>query len=131
MYRKRIRNCSACLGPMTSQPLSGADRAEVDVCTGCGSAFFEYFDGEPAALARALRDAPLLTQDAVGSLVKTGCPDCATNYELMRYLDDGPYLFRCHGCMAVFATAEQLMSLARFSETEQPGNWLSELLKPG
>jgi len=113
---------------MSAQTLDAGDAAEVEICRACGSAFFEYFDGEPAELARALQQADRPSGDAAGTQVKSGCPDCGDVYDLMRYLDDGPYLFRCGSCMAVFATADQLRELAAFTQIKPSGSWLSSLL---
>ena len=37
----------------------------------------------------------------------------------MPYLDSGPTVARCPGCMALFATRDELAQLAIFAETER------------
>jgi len=105
-------------------PVGPGLATEAQVCDGCGGAWFAFFDGEPGALARALRGElrPLVpSPEDPGSsgtyevLSASGiCPDCGMDMTPHRYLDSGPYLARCGGCLSVFASRGQLEALADF-----------------
>ncbi len=124
MYRQRLRPCPACRSPMAELPVptGGQEPTTVDVCESCGGMYLDYFDGEPSAIARAL----------IGELKETGlqrppleepprCPGCSRDMNLLEYLeDDGPPLYRCSGCLAVFATPEQRRAIAEFVATADP-----------
>jgi hypothetical protein len=93
----------------------------VEICRPCGGAFLEYDDGEPGALARALAqsdEGPKATARLLGGAPV--CPDCDLAMVLRSYLDRGPDLFRCGGCLAAFATRRQLEELAAWRPTEEP-----------
>jgi len=92
---------------------------ELDVCDACGCVYFEYFDGEPGALARSLR--PLLKPRATPAIDRlSGCPECGGELALRSYLDDGPQLYRCTACLGVFATPGMLGALAVYREAPAP-----------
>jgi hypothetical protein len=114
---------------------AGSDsRAEIDRCTACGGMFLEFFDGEPGAIARGL--------ESRGDVVRAGtrpsegdglmCPDCEQPMVLRAYLDQGPELPRCEGCLALFLTPETREQMARLElapaeEHREPG-WLEQLI---
>ena len=104
----------------------------VDLCEACRCVFIEYFDGDAANVARALRDEPLLQGDALGDLSRPAsepvgdhrdppyCPECDIPLQLMLYMQQGPAVYRCNQCMATLATAQQIAALARYEELEMP-----------
>lgn len=111
---------------MEIRPLTvDTETVELDVCTRCGGVFFDYFDGEPGALARRLEV----------SFVRRGipdnpvhCTDCEEPMTLTEWLDNGPSLFRCTSCMAIFATPEMIAQLAVFTvEPEPEPSWFARL----
>jgi hypothetical protein len=123
VYRGRKRGCPACRGPMEEIPLATAknEGVTVEICRPCGGAFLEYDDGEPGAIARALAKSeagPKATPRLLGGAPV--CPDCDLPLVLRHYLDRGPELFRCGGCLAAFATRMQLDELAAWRPTEEP-----------
>lgn len=48
------------------------------------------------------------------------CPACGVAMARLRYLDEGPRVWRCNTCMALFATQEQLEKLAAFRPKHEP-----------
>lgn len=134
MYRARLFSCGLCGNPMKPVTLAGEgvnggnhDQVVVDLCESCPCVFIEYFDGEPATIARALRQEPLMQASALGKIpvsnqpdnAEPKCPECNIPLQLMLYLDDGPPVHRCDQCMAILATAEQIAALAQFEQTEK------------
>jgi len=104
-------------------------RGSVDVCDQCGGVFLEFFDGEPGALAREVtqhlrrRVSPL----RVGG-DPYACPDCRRHMDVHPYLDVGPNLARCSGCMSMFATPEQVDALSSFHLIQDDApSWLARL----
>ena len=80
----------------------------VDVCE-CG-VFADYFDGEPRAIARLFVPGHQ-DRKPKGALA---CAACGEGMTLLRYRSDqGPELYRCHGCAAVFMTPSMLDALRR------------------
>lgn len=117
MYRETMRTCPGCSSPM--QPvrvvLGVAEVTVLDVCGACGGVFFDYFAGEPAQLARKLLGKNPNTDAVLVTMVREpACPSCSDELALATYLDDGPLLYRCDGCLAAFVTARQLQLLAEF-----------------
>lgn len=104
----------------------------VDVCDDCGTVFLEYFDGEPAMLARALDGSMPRRKAALESSTAAKCPDCDIELELRPYLEEGPSVYRCGGCLAVVATRAQLLRLAQFRvapDREAQASFLTKLLR--
>lgn len=89
----------------------------IDVCEGCGGLFIEFFDGGPREIARALTRASI--PDGVPAMTATCC-DCDAAMVLHRYLEVGPEVLRCGGCMAMFVMLDELAALAAHSEFEKP-----------
>lgn len=119
-YRERIRRCCACRQLMAPLVI-GIDGAsvEIDGCEACGGVFAEYFDGEPAAIARALVP-PGREADESDPPPEAICADCELPMSLHRYLGDGPALLRCGGCLAIFATPAMTSRLARYAMAREP-----------
>lgn len=123
MYRSRTRSCPACAKPMQQRtvPAGTGESAEVDLCELCGGVFIEFFDGEPASVALGVQalvhEAPIAPSRAWPE--RAGCPDCGVPMRAMRYMDgeEGPPVFRCDSCMALFVGHGQLGELADYAET--------------
>jgi hypothetical protein len=132
LYRARLRACPACRSPMRQIALrSMRERGSVDLCDRCGGVYLEFFDGEPAELAREVT--PYLLHEHTprrpwGDGQPIACPDCERVMEVQPYLDDGPHVARCHRCLAVFATPEQVLALARFHTIQDAPPWYARLL---
>lgn len=133
MYRERLFPCGLCTAAMkpVTLPGDGDERVVVDICEACRCVFIEYFDGEPATIARSLRSESLMQVTALGDLTGPSnaataanetaqCPECAISMQLMLYLDEGPPVHRCDQCMAILATAAQVAALAQFVQLEKP-----------
>jgi hypothetical protein len=108
---------------MEELPLATAtnESLTVEICRPCGGAFLEYDDGEPGALARALAqspEGPKATARLLGGAPV--CPDCDLALVLRSYLDRGPDLFRCGGCLSAYATRTQLEALAAWRPSAEP-----------
>ncbi len=119
---------------MGTDPADPAQRAEVDRCAGCGGLFLEFFDGEPSAISRGLRQRLDLDERASRSVLESTlhCPDCRAPMVRRAYLDQGPELARCDTCMAVFLTPSEVAALARLElEPVAPHepSWLDRLLR--
>lgn len=100
---------------MTPRPLSSGK--QLDACDRCGGVFIDYFDGEPAGLSKQLLREYGPTTDGQAQ-PPYACPDCQTPMEARKYLDDGPFVFRCGGCLALFVDAYTLGSLAHYRKTD-------------
>jgi Zn-finger nucleic acid-binding protein len=95
--------------------LRGGDAAEVDQCPGCASVFLDYFDGEPAELAREIERAGR-HRPGVASAPHL-CPVCRVPLVLSPYLEVGPEIYRCGTCGGAFLTPVQLGFIADFRPT--------------
>jgi hypothetical protein len=104
-------------------PLDGAGssaEAAIDVCGSCRGAFFEFFDGEPSAISRAISRRPPGRVPARTPNVGVMCPDCAAPMVRKPYLGRGPEIARCEQCMAAFVTADEMQALAQLSLEADP-----------
>lgn len=113
MYRHRLRACPWCGGTLTERSVSleGATSV-VELCAGCGGAYFDFSDGTPAALARALDG---LEPPAESSRARSGtmaCPVCGVTLKEHASLEQ---VYRCRRCCAVFATRRGLEHLGGVS----------------
>ena len=103
--------------------------AEIDRCPACGGVFLEFFDGEPAALSRGLAGAaPPASGRPTGDAV---CPDCEETMVLRPYLDEGPVIPRCEGCLAVFLTPalrEEMAAWRAAPDAPEEASWVTRLL---
>jgi hypothetical protein len=106
--------------------------AQIDRCSACGGLFLEFFDGEPSAISRDLREradvAATRGRDAPEQLA---CPDCEEPMVRRAYLGEGPELARCETCLAVFLAPHEVAALARLElarEPEPEASWLVRLL---
>ena len=100
-----------------SVAVTGSDEpARVDLCARCGSAFLDYFDGEPGELSRGVLEQHLearLTEGPAVDAEGTSCPDCALHFQRQTYME-GPSVWRCGGCQAIYATLADLRALAAY-----------------
>ena len=92
MYRSRLLPCCQCSSPMREDSIqtASAERRKVNICNTCNGVYFDYFDGEPGELARAL----LPTIEEVASrgsppVREPVCPHCEREMTLLPYLEDG------------------------------------------
>jgi Zn-finger nucleic acid-binding protein len=92
--------------------LSSGGAADVDRCSTCGSVFLDYFDGEPAEVAREVERAGI-HRPGVAPAAEL-CPACRIPLRLVAYLDEGPEIYRCGGCGGAFLTPVQLGMVADF-----------------
>lgn len=104
---------------------------EIDRCNRCGGIFLELFDGEPIGLARGVvASTPARSSDRPARPAR--CPDCETPMVERPYLDEGPMLWRCETCLAVFVSRDRLEELAstrvRRNDEAAPPSWLDRLL---
>jgi hypothetical protein len=117
-------------------PLPHSEAAQADVCPACLGVFLEYFDGEPIGIARgllALR--PELELPPPGALdleeeapSKSGvpdpgpvhCPGCGCSDIAELSYQGGPTVSRCHDCLSLSATREQLVRLAHHRLPREP-----------
>jgi hypothetical protein len=112
-----------------SVAVTGADEpARVDLCDRCGGAFLEFFDGEPGELSRGVLEQHLdgRRHEAPPSMPACNCPDCATALTPDRYRD-GPPVWRCGSCQAIFAGRAELEALAVFRLPDEPAGAHSQL----
>jgi Zn-finger nucleic acid-binding protein len=117
-YRDAPRACPSCATPMDVVSLDGSRsnvEAAIDVCASCRGAFFEFFDGEPSAISRALPRRPPGRASARTPKGALMCPDCAAPMVRKAYLGNGPELARCEQCMAAFVTPDEMQVLAQLS----------------
>lgn len=120
MYRLSSHRCPACNELFQKVKLfAGPSDVEVDFCPHCGSAHFDFEDGEPSALARALPDAGGNPDGKSGEsgeaeLGEPPCPRCRETMFLRAYLE-GPTVYRCGVCLGTFVTRGQRTRLERFS----------------
>jgi Zn-finger nucleic acid-binding protein len=136
-YRAQLRICPACASPMDAVPLSGdandaTVKAEADACAKCGGIFLEFFDGEPAAISRAMVGRDELHRSGGAQAGELRCPDCACAMVRKAYLGVGPELARCEQCLAVFLAPDEVALLANLAlppeQTTAEPTWLSRLL---
>jgi len=96
---------------------NAGEGAAVDLCSGCGGVFFDFFDGEPSDLSN------LLVKDrrpaARRPPVEAECAACGVPMLPHRYLEDGPLVFRCGACLGLFATSDNLRALAGYSSSPE------------
>ena len=130
VYRDGAIACPFCARPMTrlSVDAPGGDPVEVDRCASCGGVYFDYNDGETSGLATRLVAS---ASGGAPPLRQARCPECDEPMHPMAYLDTGPELHRCAGCLAAAATPETIRALARFTLEESPAGplqrWWSAL----
>ncbi len=125
MYRDRLRPCPGCASPLqgVAVALTSRESSWAHVCEACGGTFLEYFAGEPVMIARALARAGGRPDRPARPRRPAPCPDCERELVIRPYLDDGPLLWRCPECLALFATAAQLRQLAEYEQLEAPPPW--------
>ncbi len=100
--------------------IARAEAVLIEVCVACGACLFDYFAAELGSVARALARLGVRPEAAPGlDAAPPSCPDCALELPLVSYLDDGPLIYRCDGCLSVFVTARQLHLLAEFEHTQK------------
>jgi len=100
--------------------VGGAEAMAIEICSGCGACLFDYFAAELGSVARALARLGARPESAPGlDLAPPACPDCTVALPLVSYLDEGPLIYRCDGCLSVFVTAHQLRLLAEFEHTRK------------
>lgn len=106
--------------------------AQVDRCAACGGLFLEFFDGEPSAISRDLRErSDAGATRAREAPVRLACPDCEEPMVRRAYLGEGPELARCESCLAVFLAPHEVAQLARLELARDPEpeeSWLVRLL---
>lgn len=96
------------------------EHVEIEICGPCGAGYFDYFAGEIASVARALVRLGALPGVPARAFDRPPvCPDCTDELALLPYLDDGPLLYRCDGCLAAFVTARQMQLLAAYQHTRR------------
>ena len=119
-YRTGVRRCAACGDVMVEVEVQprGDLVALVDVCNGCGAAFFDFEDGEPRALVRAL-PAIALHPDRGG--VAHGCPACGVPlYTAAFPREGGVIVSRCGQCGGLFAPRDVQDALADVGDPDEP-----------
>lgn len=119
---------------MRTDPGDAGARAEVDRCAGCGGLFLEFFDGEPSAISRGLRERRDLSEGRARGAhdAPLSCPDCEAPMARRPYLGQGPELARCDTCLAVFLSPSDVEALARLElepEARKDPSWLERLLR--
>lgn len=129
-FRKRARPCPACESLL--RVINIGDDNGVDVCNSCGGAFFEFFDGEPTELARELLEhvQAFSDYDVSQDGGDATCPDCEVAMVTWAYLS-GPLVSRCERCLCLFASAVELLALAKAEHEELEGqepSWLGKVL---
>jgi hypothetical protein len=106
--------------------------AQIDRCAACGGLFLEFFDGEPSAISRELRErSDVGAARAREAPARLACPDCEEPMVRRAYLGEGPELARCETCLAVFLAPHEVAQLARLElarEPEPEESWLARLL---
>ncbi len=109
------------------------ESTDVDVCSRCRGVYLDFFDGDPAMIARG---APHLRgpssalgadQSAHGLTGALKCV-CKSELHLHRYWADGPDLYRCGGCGGAFLTARQFAVLAAFHVNEEEPTRFSRII---
>ncbi len=120
-----VRVCPRCCVEMDHVALVEARSGIVDVCSGCGGAFFDFHDGLPTDLSRALteRNGRPKTLPPIDYRQTPVCPECDREMQVAAYLDEGPELARCGGCLAVFATPRHLRELGVFEQIDTRDLW--------
>lgn len=107
-------------------------RGGVDLCDRCGGVFLEFFDGEPSALSKEIKQHLQHTETQhrapLGHGDPLACPDCERTMDVHPYLDEGPHIARCNRCMAVFATPEQILALSAFQFIQDTPPWYTRLV---
>jgi len=145
-YRGAAVRCPGCAEPMTIEDLAGA---EVDVCTACGGAWVDWFDGEVKRVATAVIESEPQRgsrPSAVSSSLRneafaTGaCPRCTRQLVVERYVVNadvstagekreprtsvsqitGADLLRCEECAGVFVPRASADLLSTLASDEQP-----------
>lgn len=106
--------------------------AQIDRCAACGGLFLEFFDGEPSAISRDLRERSDVGATRARDVPdRLACPDCEEAMVRRAYLGEGPELARCETCLAVFLAPDEVAELARLElarEPEPEPSWLERLL---
>ncbi len=131
LYRGRLRACPSCKSPMQQVAMERAKgQGAVDLCDQCGGVFLEFFDGEPVDLSRGVVEhvKRFAVASGPGDQLDGVCPDCQKSMVVQRYLEQGPRIARCDGCMAIFATSEQVRALASFRFTQDGSSWFERLV---
>ena len=95
---------------------NGGGVAEIDLCSACGGAWFEFFDGMPTELSRRLLvlRPTLVAMERPARSGQGLCPGCQRPmlYRADDYAQGAPYLLRCDSCFSCFVSNAQLLSLA-------------------
>ncbi len=99
--------------------VAGAEAVAIEICAGCGACLFDYFAAELGSVARALARQGAHPESAPRLDIRPACPECELRLPLVSYLDEGPLIYRCDGCLSVFLTARQLRLLAEFEQTHK------------
>ncbi|MBK8170080.1 MAG: hypothetical protein IPK60_07015 [Sandaracinaceae bacterium] len=87
---------------------------EIDVCSECRGYYFDFDDGEPSNIARALMSKVTITVAERHTHPNAPrCPDCQVAMEWMDYLKEGPVVARCGECMSLFVPDDCMADLAR------------------
>lgn len=111
--------------------LASGDESLIDVCPQCRWVFIEFFDGEPVAIARELRqvlagsDPPSLPDAPIR------CPDCEVVADIVPFENGGPPLWRCGSCAGILATPATLRALASYEppRTTLPDGFLDRVVR--
>ncbi|MEZ4226164.1 MAG: zf-TFIIB domain-containing protein [Polyangiaceae bacterium] len=113
-YRSGVLRCPACAGAMQEQRFASVG---LDVCDDCGGVWIEWFDGDPASVARVV---PSRRGIPGQQLSERKCPSCRVALDRVRYPDvsDGAEVARCGECAGTFVAANQVAVLARAPEPD-------------
>ena len=109
MERGAILACPACAGAMVETKLDEVG-VTIDVCRDCRGVWFDWFDGEVSSLARHLDTDPGQPR----TLATPRCPRDGQGLEPQAYLGSGPRVWRCQGCLGLFAARDQIAALQDF-----------------
>lgn len=109
-YRQEQRVCPSCEVGMAERSLNvRSERVAIDACDRCGGVFFDFFDGTPGQLARALESEGKRPESRQAGAVGN-CPACLVSLSAHTELDE---VYRCGSCFGVFATPAGLKRLAQ------------------
>ncbi len=142
-YRGAAVRCPGCAEPMSIEMLADA---EVDVCTGCGGMWIDWFDGEVKRVAtavlrtehdRASRPSAPTSSMRNEAFATGACPRCTRQLAIERYIvkadvgsrsqgtvttatqSTGADLLRCEECAGVFVPRTSAGLLATLPADEE------------